>query len=171
MVAPRLRLLLQGLPGYAALAADNGPKACIVSADRRAAPALSERCATQGIEVTVAGHPQLKYGNRKWAFWQYTATGTVPGVGGKVDRRPTGLEAMKRSMVGISGFILGTVLGGVEIAEKVPTEETYGIAVAKDSTELLEEINGGLEEVISDGTYTKIYEKWFHLEPPKAIVG
>jgi ABC-type amino acid transport substrate-binding protein len=61
--------------------------------------------------------------------------------------------------------------GGVEIAEKVPTEETYGIAVAKDSTELLEEINGGLEEVISDGTYTKIYEKWFHLEPPKAIVG
>ena len=35
---------------------------------------------------SVAGHPQLKYGNRKWAFWQYTATGTVPGVGGKVDR-------------------------------------------------------------------------------------
>ena len=61
--------------------------------------------------------------------------------------------------------------GGVEIAEKVPTEETYGIAVAKDNSELLEEINGGLEEVISDGTYTKIYEKWFHLEPPKAIVG
>jgi ABC-type amino acid transport substrate-binding protein len=61
--------------------------------------------------------------------------------------------------------------GGVEIAEKVPTEETYGIAVAKDSTELLDEINGGLEEVISDGTYTKIYEKWFHLEPPKEIVG
>jgi polar amino acid transport system substrate-binding protein len=61
--------------------------------------------------------------------------------------------------------------GGVEIAEKVPTEETYGIAVAKDNTELLEEINQGLEEVIEDGTYTTIYEKWFHLEPPKEIVG
>ncbi len=61
--------------------------------------------------------------------------------------------------------------GGVEIAEKVPTEETYGIAVAKDNTELLEEINEGLEEVIEDGTYTTIYEKWFHLEPPKEIVG
>src|SRR3954454_22773989 len=61
--------------------------------------------------------------------------------------------------------------GGVEIAEKVPTEETYGIALAKDNTDLLDEINGGLEEVIGDGTYTKIYEKWFHLEPPKAIVG
>jgi ABC-type amino acid transport substrate-binding protein len=60
--------------------------------------------------------------------------------------------------------------GGVEIAEKVPTEEKYGIAVAKDNTELLEEINQGLEEVISDGTYTTIYEKWFHLEPPKEIL-
>jgi ABC-type amino acid transport substrate-binding protein len=60
--------------------------------------------------------------------------------------------------------------GGVEIAEKVPTEENYGIALAKDNTELLEEINGGLGEVISDGTYTKIYEKWFHLAPPKSIL-
>ncbi len=61
--------------------------------------------------------------------------------------------------------------GGVEIAENVPTEEEYGIAVAKDSTELLEEINSGLEEVISDGTYTTIYKKWFHLEPPKQFRG
>jgi ABC-type amino acid transport substrate-binding protein len=59
--------------------------------------------------------------------------------------------------------------GGIEIAEKVPTEEKYGIAVAQDETELLEEINQGLKEVQEDGTYTKIYEKWFKLEPPKAI--
>lgn len=61
--------------------------------------------------------------------------------------------------------------GGVEIAENVPTEESYGIAVALDSTELLEEINQGLEEVIEGGTYTTIYEKWFTHEPPKEIVG
>jgi polar amino acid transport system substrate-binding protein len=59
--------------------------------------------------------------------------------------------------------------GGVEIAEKVPTEEEYGIAVAQGEEELLEEINEGLKEVEEDGTYTKIYKKWFHLEPPKAI--
>ncbi|HEY0319143.1 MAG TPA: basic amino acid ABC transporter substrate-binding protein [Solirubrobacterales bacterium] len=59
--------------------------------------------------------------------------------------------------------------GGVEIAEKVPTEEEYGIAVAQGETGLLDEINKGLEEVEKDGTYKKIYEKWFHLEPPKAI--
>ncbi len=61
--------------------------------------------------------------------------------------------------------------GGVEIAEKVPTEEEYGIALAKDNTELLDEINQGLKEVIDDGAYTTIYEKWFKLEPPKEIVG
>jgi polar amino acid transport system substrate-binding protein len=59
--------------------------------------------------------------------------------------------------------------GGIEIAEKVPTEEKYGIAVSKDETELLEEIDQGLKEVQEDGTYTKIYEKWFKLAPPKAI--
>lgn len=61
--------------------------------------------------------------------------------------------------------------GGIEIAEKVPTDEKYGIAMAKDNTGLVEEINQGLKEVIDDGTYTKIYEKWFKLEPPKEIVG
>jgi polar amino acid transport system substrate-binding protein len=61
--------------------------------------------------------------------------------------------------------------GGVEIAEKVPTDEKYGIALAKDNTSLLEEINQGLEEAIADGTYTTIFKKWFHLEPPKQIVG
>jgi ABC-type amino acid transport substrate-binding protein len=61
--------------------------------------------------------------------------------------------------------------GGIEIAEKVPTEESYGIALAKDNTELLEEINQGLKEVEEDGTYMTLYEKWFHLEPPKQFVG
>jgi ABC-type amino acid transport substrate-binding protein len=58
---------------------------------------------------------------------------------------------------------------GIEIAENVPTEEDYGIAVAQGNTELLDEINQGLKEVEEDGTYAKIYKKWFHAEPPKAI--
>jgi polar amino acid transport system substrate-binding protein len=57
-------------------------------------------------------------------------------------------------------------LGGIEIVEKVPTEETYGIAVAKGSTELLEQINEGLQKTIEDGSYTKVYEKWFKEAPP-----
>jgi len=35
---------------------------------------------------STAGHPSLRYGGRRWHFWQYTATGRVPGVSGNVDR-------------------------------------------------------------------------------------
>lgn len=57
-------------------------------------------------------------------------------------------------------------LGGIEIVEKVPTEETYGIAIAKSNTELLEQINEGLKKTIEDGSYAKVYEKWFKEAPP-----
>jgi lysozyme len=35
---------------------------------------------------STAGYPSERYGERPWAFWQYTATGHVPGVAGRVDR-------------------------------------------------------------------------------------
>lgn len=35
---------------------------------------------------TVAAEPQKIYPGRSWAFWQFTTTGRVPGVPGKVDR-------------------------------------------------------------------------------------
>jgi ABC-type amino acid transport substrate-binding protein len=57
-------------------------------------------------------------------------------------------------------------LGGIEIVEKVPTEETYGIAIAKGNTELLEGVNEGLKKAIEDGSYAKVYEKWFKEAPP-----
>jgi polar amino acid transport system substrate-binding protein len=79
--------------------------------------------------------------------------GTVEGV---IIDAPVAQNAVEKS-------------GGVEIAEKIPTEEQYGIAVAQGETELLDEINKGLEEVMDDGTYKRIYEKWFKLEPPKEI--
>jgi glutamine transport system substrate-binding protein len=59
--------------------------------------------------------------------------------------------------------------GGIEVAEKVPTEETYGIAVSPENGELLEQLNEGLEKTLADGTYTKVYEKWFQEAPPKEI--
>jgi polar amino acid transport system substrate-binding protein len=57
-------------------------------------------------------------------------------------------------------------LGGIEIVEKVPTEETYGIAVEKNNTELVEQLNEGLTKTIEDGSYAKVYEKWFKEAPP-----
>lgn len=34
---------------------------------------------------SVADHPQMTYPGQNWAFWQYTGTGTVPGIAGDVD--------------------------------------------------------------------------------------
>lgn len=34
---------------------------------------------------SVAGHPSETYPRHRWAFWQYTGTGLVPGIEGKVD--------------------------------------------------------------------------------------
>lgn len=34
---------------------------------------------------SVAGHPEERYKNRPWLFWQYTGTGRVPGIGGDAD--------------------------------------------------------------------------------------
>ncbi len=31
-------------------------------------------------------HPAVRYGSRKWVFWQYQADGRIPGIDGKVDR-------------------------------------------------------------------------------------
>lgn len=35
---------------------------------------------------SVKYYPSVKYGDRIWRFWQHTATGTVPGIRGYVDR-------------------------------------------------------------------------------------
>ena len=43
-------------------------------------------------------------------------------------------------------------------------EEHYGIAVAKENEELLEQINDALRELKEDGTYDRLIEKWFEEE-------
>ena len=35
---------------------------------------------------SVSAEPAQRFGNRRWTFWQYTATGRVPGIAGDVDR-------------------------------------------------------------------------------------
>ncbi len=47
--------------------------------------------AGQGLENTfwlrsVAANPAQKYFNQVWTFWQWTQTGTMPGIVGEVDR-------------------------------------------------------------------------------------
>ncbi len=34
---------------------------------------------------SVAKHPREVYADRRWAFWQYTSTGVIPGINGDTD--------------------------------------------------------------------------------------
>jgi polar amino acid transport system substrate-binding protein len=52
------------------------------------------------------------------------------------------------------------------ITAKIPTDEKYGMAVKKGNTEILELLNDGLTTAKSDGTYEKLYEKYFGEKPP-----
>ena len=45
------------------------------------------------------------------------------------------------------------------VGDTIDAEE-YGIAVAKDNTELLDKLNAGLKNVKENGTYDDLYKKW-----------
>lgn len=45
-------------------------------------------------------------------------------------------------------------------------DQYFGIAVRKGNKEVLDQINAGLKKVIADGTYAKIYAKWFGENTP-----
>lgn len=49
----------------------------------------------------------------------------------------------------------------VHTVGKLLTGEDYGIAVSKQDPKLLEKVNAGLEKIIQNGTYLKLYRKYF----------
>lgn len=48
-----------------------------------------------------------------------------------------------------------------KIVEVIKTGEQYGFAFRKDSKELREKVNEALKKMKEDGTYDRIYKKWF----------
>ena len=89
---------------------------------------------------------------------------------GSVNRLPTGPEAVRAVVDGradaaiVDQPVAQELLarqGGFEIREVITTGELYGIAVAQDKPDLLDEINGALGEMKSDGTLQRLYGRWF----------
>jgi ABC-type amino acid transport substrate-binding protein len=60
--------------------------------------------------------------------------------------------------------------GGLVIAQKIVTKEVYGLAFQKGNTDLEDAVNGALTEMKKDGTFTKIYKKWFKQAPPASLL-
>ena len=56
------------------------------------------------------------------------------------------------------------------VVQSIPTGEKYGLAMKKGNTELEKKVNDALTEIKKNGTYTKIFQKWFNQAPPKSIL-
>lgn len=83
---------------------------------------------------------------------QELANGNVDAV---INDAPVTLEAIARGE-----------LNTIQVVEQLLTEEFYGIALPQGS-EHLDGINTGLSEVLTNGIYAEIYQKWFGTEPPE----
>lgn len=59
------------------------------------------------------------------------------------------------------GFAYAKNNEGLEVGFVITTDEQLGIAFAKDTPELLAAVNSALKSIKEDGTYDKIYAKWF----------
>jgi polar amino acid transport system substrate-binding protein len=56
----------------------------------------------------------------------------------------------------------------LEVVQTIPTGEHYGFPIQKTNTALIDAFNGALQDIIDDGTYGKLYEKYFKEAPPEA---
>jgi polar amino acid transport system substrate-binding protein len=54
---------------------------------------------------------------------------------------------------------------GEKVVEAINTGEVYGFAVSKDNPKLLAAMNLALKALIADGTYSRIFKKWFPENP------
>jgi polar amino acid transport system substrate-binding protein len=54
----------------------------------------------------------------------------------------------------------------LDVVESIKTGENYGFPMQKENTTLQDAVNGALKGLIADGTYQKIYQKWFTKKPP-----
>jgi polar amino acid transport system substrate-binding protein len=56
---------------------------------------------------------------------------------------------------------------GSRVVEVLRTQAEYAIAVSKKNPDLREAINDALAEMKDDGTYARLFKKWFKTEPPE----
>jgi polar amino acid transport system substrate-binding protein len=58
----------------------------------------------------------------------------------------------------------------LDVVQEIKTGEQYGFPMQPDNTALIDAVNGALKGLIADGTYEKIFKKWFGNEPPKEFL-
>jgi polar amino acid transport system substrate-binding protein len=59
---------------------------------------------------------------------------------------------------------------GLEVVQPLETDEQYGFPVNPANEELLDAVNQALQEMLDDGTYEEIYQRWFPDAPGGSIL-
>ena len=118
--------------------------------------------ATVGVQIGTTGSAQAE---------EFSGDGTISGEVRTFDTIDDAFVALENAQIDaiINDFPVSADRaeqsnGTLEIVETFPTGEQYGIAFPMDS-ELVQPVNGALQEIKDDGTYAEIYEKWFGEEP------
>lgn len=119
--------------------------------DKRIAVQIGTTGASKAAEVPGA---QISTFDSAPLALQELANGNVDAV---INDAPVTLDAIA------SGNIKG-----LKVISELVTEEFYGIALPKDSPNV-EAVNAALGELIADGAYATIYEKWFGSAPIGAL--
>jgi polar amino acid transport system substrate-binding protein len=61
----------------------------------------------------------------------------------------------------IAEYQLATNYRDMKVVEVIPTNEQYGFAVSKENPELEAQVNASLRKLIDNGTYERIFKKYF----------
>lgn len=106
-----------------------------------------------GVQINTTGDTQVteEFGDAAVDRFQNGALAVESLKNGKID------------CVVIDGEVAKALVEaneGLEIIADAYSIEEYAIALKKDNTELLDKINGALEELIADGTIDKIMDKY-----------
>ena len=57
----------------------------------------------------------------------------------------------------------------LQVVQRIATGEEYGLAFAKKSVALRKAVREQVDKMKEDGTFTKIYKKWFKEDPPDSL--
>ncbi len=60
--------------------------------------------------------------------------------------------------------------GRLQVVDDVETDEEYGIILPQGTDALREAVNGALQEIKDDGTLNDLYQEWFEIDVPPALL-
>ncbi len=134
---------------------------------------------TKGNVTNIASLDDLK---GKVAAVQISTTGAFTATDlfdeGKVKNVlhfDTVADAMQAVIIGVAdvvvvdlpvaeAYLQANPAAPLQAVGAVSANEYYGIAINKNNSQLLEQVNSALDELHKNGTYAEIYNKWFGAE-------